>query len=303
MRLKNITEAGLIKYLGRSIKTDSSVIRGIGDDCAVLKFSKDKYLLVTSDMLAENVHFNLSKTNGFQIGRKALGCGLSDIAAMGGWPRYAVVSIGLPSNFKFSLVKEIYRGLKSLAAKFKVNIIGGDTNSSKYAVLDLTVIGEVKKKNLVLRRGAKKGDIIVVSGSLGGSIRNRHLHFMPRIKEAQFLVNSFKINSMIDISDGLSSDLTHIIEESRKGAIIFAESIPLSSRAKTIDQALNDGEDFELLFTLSVKEAQRLFSSKNKLRKLFTPIGVITEDIGQIIMIDSQGRGKRVLPRGFSHFK
>ena len=296
--LKNLGEFGLIEYIRKNTKTDSTVVKGIGDDCAVLAFSKDKYLLVTVDMLLENVHFSLKKASGFQIGRKALGCGLSDIAAKGGMPRYCLVSLGLPPKTDFNLVKEIYRGIKSLASKFKVNLVGGDTNSSKNIVIDVTVIGEVKKKNLVLRNNAKKGDIIVVSGKLGGSIFGHHLNFTPRLKEAGFLVNNFKINSMIDISDGLSSDLGHIIKESRKGAIIFEDLIP---KTKSITSALNDGEDFELLFTLSPNEARRLFRSKNKLKRLFSPLGVITEG-GGIVLINSKGKQNKILPRGFVHF-
>lgn len=298
MRLKNLGEFGLIEHIRKNTKTDFSVVKGIGDDCAVLEFNKDKYLLVTVDMLVENIHFDLSKATGFQIGWKALGCGLSDIAAMGGLPRYALISFGLPAKTNFTLVKEIYRGFKNLAAKFKVNIIGGDTNSSNHIVIDVTVIGEVKKKNLVLRSGAKKGDIIMVSGKLGGSEHGHHLSFIPRVKEAQFLVNNFKINSMIDISDGLSSDLYHIIAESKKGAIIFEELIPLSPKAKGVTNALNDGEDFELLFTISLKETRR----KAKILARFTPLGVITEDSSNIILIDSKGRANKISASGFRHF-
>ncbi len=301
MQLKNIGELGLIDYIRKNIKTDSSVIKGIGDDCAVLQFSNDQYFLVTADMLIENIHFTLSKAKPYQIGWKALGCSLSDIAAMGGWPKYAIISLGLPPKLNFSWVKEFYRGIKILADKFKVDIVGGDTNSSDKIVIDLTVIGSVKKKNLVLRSRAQKGDIIMVSGSLGGSIYAHHLNFMPRLKESQFLVNNFKINSMIDISDGLSSDLNHITKESKKGAIIFADLIPLSSPAKKVDNALNDGEDFELLFTLPLKEARRLFSSP-RYGAGFTPIGLITEDSLGVSLIDSQGQIGKLLPRGFRHF-
>ncbi|MCM8766062.1 MAG: thiamine-phosphate kinase, partial [Candidatus Omnitrophica bacterium] len=241
--MKDIGEFGFIDYLRKTIKLDKSVIRGIGDDTAVVKYSKDRLLLLTTDMLIEDVHFKIREATPYEIGWKALGCSLSDIASMGGIPRWALISLGIPENFSFGFIKGVYRGINKLAHIFKVNIVGGDTNRSDKLIIDVSLLGWVERKKIVYRNGAKLGDLIAVTGSLGNSYKlKKHLNFIPRIKEARFLVNNFKINSMIDISDGLSSDLFHILRESKKGAIIFEERIPLAKKA-TLEEALNGGED------------------------------------------------------------
>jgi len=291
MKLQKLGEFGLIDRIAKKTKKGKGVVLGIGDDCAVLEHTKDKYLLVTCDMLVEGVHFLLNKATPSQIGHKALGCGLSDIAAMGGVARYAVVSVGLPKKLSVEFVDNLYKGIKTLADKFKVSIVGGDTNKSDKLVLDITVIGEVKKDKLVKRSGAKIGDFIFVTGALGGSIRGKHLSFTPRLKEANYLVNNFKLNSMIDVSDGISSDLNHILKQSKVGARLFLDKIPLSKYAKSVNNALNDGEDFELLFTLPKQEAKRLLRSKPKGLVKFTHIGEIVK------------KGKGAIPaKGFRHF-
>lgn len=227
MKLKNIGEFGLIDRIARRIKTDKSVIKGIGDDAAVLRWTKDKYLLATTDMLIEDRHFRRT-TPAQKVGWKALCCGVSDIAAMGGEPRWALVSCGLPKGLPLKYAGGIYAGIKRAAKKFGVNIVGGDTNASDKIILDVIILGEVKKKHLVLRSGAKAGDYIFVTGSLGGSLRGKHLDFTPRLKESRTLVRNFKINSMIDLSDGLSGDLGHILKHSNVGAIVYDYLIPLS---------------------------------------------------------------------------
>jgi len=227
MKLENIGEFGLIEKIAKGTKTNKSVIKGIGDDAAVLEWTKDRYLLATADMLIEDRHFKRGASPQ-DIGWKALCCGISDIAAMGGEPRWALVSCGLPKGLAVRYADGIYSGLKKAAGRFGVNIVGGDTNASDKIILDVTVLGEVKKEDLVLRSGARVGDLIFVTGELGGSIRGKHLDFTPRIKESQILVKDFKINSMIDLSDGLSSDLNHILEQSAAGAIIYEYLIPRS---------------------------------------------------------------------------
>lgn len=302
MKLKDIGEFGLIERIAKGIKTDKSVIKGIGDDTAVLAWTKDKNLLVTTDMLIEDVHFR-RKASPQKIGWKTLCCGISDIAVMGGMPRWTVVSCGLPKNLNVKYIDKIYLGMKKAAKRFGVNIVGGDTDSSKKIILDVTVIGEVKKQNLVLRSRAKVGDFIFVTGSLGGSIYGKHLNFIPRLKESQILVKNFKINSMIDLSDGLSSDLSHILKQSSVGAIIYDYLIPRSKQAKTIENALSDGEDFELLFTMSKKEGFKLLDLRHKLFNIpITRIGTITDKIFGAKIVDIFGKKRPLLSKGFRHF-
>jgi len=300
--LKNIGEFGLIERQAKGVKTDRSVVKGIGDDAAVLSWAKDKFLLATADMLIEDKHFKRSASPE-KIGWKALCCGLSDIAAMGGMPRWALVSCAFPEGLALSYVDKIYSGIKKAARRFGVNIVGGDTNASKKIILDVTVLGEARKRDLVLRGTAKVGDFVFVTGSLGGSISGRHLNFIPRLKEARILVRNFKINSMIDLSDGLSSDLHHILKQSGAGAIIYKELIPKSKEAKSIENALHDGEDFELLFTMSKKEGNRLLDLRSKLFDIpVTRIGTVTDKTLGVKIVDIFGRAKDLKPKGFRHF-
>ncbi|MFH1848061.1 MAG: thiamine-phosphate kinase, partial [Candidatus Omnitrophota bacterium] len=266
MKIKKIGEFGLIGRMAARIKTDASVLRGIGDDAAVVRWTKDKHLLFTSDMLVEGRHFKKSAPP-YDVGRKALACGISDIAAMGGIPKWALVSCCLSEKTGLRYADGLFSGIKKMADSFGVNIIGGDTVSSDRVVIDIALAGEVKKKNLTLRSAAREGDFIFVTGSLGGSISGRHLHFTPRLKEAQALIRHFKINSMIDISDGLSSDLLHITGASNAGAVIYEDLIPRSKGVRSVSAALNDGEDFELLFTISKDEGARLLDKAPGLLK------------------------------------
>jgi thiamine-monophosphate kinase len=237
---------------------------------------------------------------------------------MGGEPRWALVSCGLPKGLAVRYADGIYSGLKKAAGRFGVNIVGGDTNASDKIILDVTVLGEVKKEDLVLRSGARVGDLIFVTGELGGSIRGKHLDFTPRIKESQILVKDFKINSMIDLSDGLSSDLNHILEQSAAGAIIYEYLIPRSPHPApsphrgegrgeggycSVENALSDGEDFELLFTMSKKEGFKLLRAKERLFDIpVTRIGTVTEKAFGAKIADIFGRRRELRPAGFRHF-
>jgi len=304
MKLKKLGEAELIERLAKNFKAGRNVVKGIGDDCAVIRISNKKYLLFTIDMLLEDVDFKLKEAAPYQIGWKSLACGLSDIASMGGVAKYAVVSLGLPGKLSVEFIDGIYRGIKALAKKFDVEIVGGDTNSSKKLVIDVAVIGFVEPNKLTLRSGAKPGDIICVTGVLGGSDKSkRHLTFVPRLNEARSLVKNFRITSMIDISDGLSTDLNHIAEESGVGACVYEKLIPLSKDAKNVSAALNEGEDFELLFTLPLREARRLARNglgSNSVK--ITQIGEILDKKIGVTIITPDGRVKDLESRGFSHF-
>jgi len=298
MRISNLGEFSLIERFRKRIKTDSSVVKGSGDDCAVIKFTKVKHLLFSCDMIAEGVDFTL-KDNPYLVGKKALAESISDIAACGGIPRYAVVALGLPKNISLRTIDKIAQGIFDLAREFKINIVGGDISRAAKLIFDVSILGEVEKKCCVLRGGAKRGDIIFVSGELGGSIRGKHLSFIPRIKEARYLVKNFKVNSMIDISDGLAGDLGHILKQSKVGAVIYEDLIPVSKEARGLKDALYMGEDFELLFTLPLKEARRLLKKK---LAIFRPIGKIVDKKPGLVLIDTKNREKKIASRGFQHF-
>ncbi|MCR4337011.1 MAG: thiamine-phosphate kinase [Candidatus Omnitrophica bacterium] len=287
--LANLGEFGLIDWIKKIAPTTRDVINGIGDDTAVLKTSVGKYLLLTTDMLIEGSHFT-RRMDPQRIGHKALACNISDIAAMGGIPKFAVVSLGVPSTLNGSFVKNIYQGMNRLAKKFNVSIVGGDTNKSPHIVINVALTGEVSRENFVLRKGARPGDKIYVTGPLGGSFQSgKHLLFIPRVKESQLLVKKSKPSSMIDISDGLAADLNHILKHSGVGAILEEENIPCAPGAQ-LDQALYEGEDFELLFTLSSKKTTK-----------FDCIGEIVARSG-IWLKDKKGKLKKISAKGFRHF-
>jgi len=300
LKIGRLGEFGLIDLIKGMTKSSSGLIKGIGDDCAVLPFNRQNFLLLTCDMLIEDVDFR-QQDKPYLIGRKSIASCLSDIAACGGLPRYALISLGLNPNMSVTRVRDLYRGIMSQAKKFKVRIAGGDISRSDKLIIDISLIGTVERKNLVLRQGAKKGDIIFVSGKLGGSIYAKHLVFTPRIKEARYLVKNYKINSMIDISDGLIQDLGHILKHSNLGAVIFRDLIPVSAAARSFNETLYMGEDFELLFTLAPHDAKRLIRSRKN--KSFYPIGKIVDRTkSNIVLLDKQAKSIKIKSRGFEHF-
>lgn len=298
---KHVGEFKLIDVLSKSVPAFKGVVKGIGDDTAVLDHSASKYLLLTTDMLAEGVHFT-KRIAPHSIGYKALACNISDIAAMGGVPTHAVISIGLPKNTPARFVKDVYGGINTLARRFKVSVVGGDTITCLQFVINIALLGEVEKKNLVLRSGAKEGDRIFVTGSLGRAWKSdRHVSFTPRVQEARFLVSRFRPSAMIDISDGLAADLGHILEQSRVGAVLQADQLPLNEDAR-LDEALYDGEDFELAFTLGDDKARKLIDWQLKNRRWFYyPVGVITSSKGLKLMA-ADGRIKKIPTKGYTHF-
>lgn len=302
MKIKDIGEINLIKRLAKRFRLDKSVVKGPGDDAAVLRWTKNKHLLFTCDMVIEGRHFDLKKATPFQAGWKALGRNISDIAAMGGVPRHAVVSLGVDPRSSVDIADGICKGIKALADRFGVNIVGGDVAGSKKIIIDISLIGEVEKNKLVLRSGAKKGDVILVTGSLGGSIKGRHLNFMPRVREAREILKNFKINSMIDISDSLALDLHRVLEASGTGAYIYEEAVPLSRAAASVKNALYDGEDYELLFTMSAKEARRFFSKTSRIKVPVTLIGKIVDRSRGYRIIKKDGREESMETRGYTHF-
>jgi len=214
--VRDIGEFGLIRKLQKIIESNrpsrSSVVVGIGDDCAVLRSGDPgKLLLYTCDPVVEGVHY-LAQTPPRQIGWKAMARNLSDIAAMGGLPRWAVVSIGLRPATPVKYVERIYDGLRAAAGKFGCQIVGGDiAHVRREQFVVVALLGEVEKSKLTLRSGAKIGDSVLVTGTLGGSLHGKHLKFTPRVAEARWLAQNFPIHAMIDLSDGLYGDLRRLV--------------------------------------------------------------------------------------------
>ena len=241
------------------------IVRGIGDDCAVLQIRPGEQVLVTTDLCVEGVHFRREWHPAHSVGHRCLARGLSDIAAMGGRPVACFLSLAVPSTLPQKWMEEFLRGLLQLAGKFGVTLSGGDTSSGEKITADIVVLGTIPVGKGLLRSGARPGDQIYVTGELGGSaavlnrlfagkkIRprrdDRHFYPNPRVEVGQWLRQRNLASAMIDLSDGLSVDLAHLCEESRVSALVEANAIPVSKPA-TLDQALHGGDDYELVFTV-----------------------------------------------------
>ncbi|HWD17732.1 MAG TPA: thiamine-phosphate kinase [Verrucomicrobiae bacterium] len=262
-----MNEFELIAQLTKDLPGNAAVIAGAGDDCAVLDLGQPGMLtLFKTDAVVQGIHFGPEATPE-QIGHKALGRPLSDIAAMGGKAIAAVITLGLPTMFDAGFVKRIYAGMSALAGRHGVAIVGGETTRNPdRLLLSVAVIGQVAREKCALRSGAKAGDALFVTGELGGSLGGRHLEFEPRLREAHWLAQNFSVHAMIDLSDGLAGDLRHVLRGSGVGAEILANAVPISrearlqakaeSAAKTpLLAALTDGEDFELLFAVRSGDA------------------------------------------------
>ena len=349
MKLSNIGEFGLIRAIQKlSFQSSPDTMIGIGDDAAVLKIAPATLLLATTDMLIEGVHFDLTYTDLFSLGWKSAAINLSDIAAMGGKPRFCLTSLAIPAYIPVESVKEYYRGFTSLVRAHKTILVGGDTCSSNDGlVISVTVLGEAKKRMAVPRTGAKQGDRIFVTGTLGDSgaglellksgvrgresgvrsqkseIRSkdfnsalrtpnsalikRHLRPVPRVEWGMQIALSGCASSMIDVSDGLSSDLFHLCEESGVGAVLLSDALPISrSLLKSADQlhqpplhyVLSGGEDYELLFTVPLARMKRL----EALHIPVTEIGRITAG-NEMFLMNTIGRKTALRPTGYNHFK
>jgi thiamine-monophosphate kinase len=284
--ISDIGEFGLIKKLSKHIPL-------AGDDCAVLPGR----LLLTCDPVVEGIHFRRN-TPPRQVGWKAMARNLSDIAAMGGRPRWAVVSIGLRVSAPVRYVEQLYAGMHAAARKFGCRIVGGDTTHVKHEqFVVVTMLGEAAHP--VLRTGSKIGDSVFVTGTLGGSLAGKHLTFTPRIAEARWLAARFNIHAMIDLSDGLGIDIYHLLRPGI-GVELYGTEIPARG---TVHAALYDGEDFELLFTIDPRDVTALRTKWRKKFKLpLTEIGRVVRAPGTVAFIGHNGRKQFLRFRGYDHF-
>ena len=279
---------------------------GIGDDMAQVVVGGDGSILITTDMLLDGVHFDLRQASVEEAGYKAVSASLSDCAAMGTVPLCSVVAVGLPCGFAAEELKELHRGIIRASEPFDCALVGGDITSWRSEegrfVISVSMLSRVAEWGGPVRRsGAKVGDAICVTGSLGGAIGGKHLAFVPRVKEALELVRIAKINAMIDISDGLSTDLNRICEQSGVGAEIVAACVPVSEEtADGVESALNDGEDFELLFTLAEDQYEKVVRSW-KLATRVSRIGTVVDSSGMTIVRDDGGGVEVLRPKVYDH--
>ena len=277
VELTDIGEDNLIAELTRSLRLDSRVKIGPGDDCAIVKFGK-RWQLLKTDCIVESIHFS-KESPAIWVGWKALCRAISDVAAMGGRPMDALVTIAVAPQVRLRWLRGVYSGLRKAAQRYEVNLVGGETSRSPGpAFISVALTGIVEKRRALLRSGGKPGDFLYVTGQLGGSFRGKHLRFEPRLAEALWLADHFAINAMIDLSDGLGSDLPRLAKASSTGFEIDRERLPLS-KGCSIEQAISDGEDYELLFAVPPEMVPTLEERWNKKfpTLALTQIGRLTE--------------------------
>lgn len=326
--IKDIGEFGLIERIKRGGRSRGrNVLLGIGDDAAAFRLSPGCAGLATTDTLAEGTHFDLRFTGYRDLGWKAMAANLSDIAAMGGRPLMALVSLTLTGRQSAKDADDLYRGMRALAGRFAVDIAGGDIAKGRELSVTITVIGECRKGNLGLRSGARPGDAVLVTGTLGASAAGlqlinsklktknaklliKHLRPEPRVREAMALARRFRLRGMIDISDGLASELHHLARESRVGMLIDQGALPVAAEAVSasarlgsdpVGYCLHGGEEYELLFTLRPGDAP-------KAGALLEGMGTRCSVIGQVIpgrgvgMAGRDGRVRALPAGGYRHF-
>lgn len=310
-----MNEFELLAKIIPSLATNEQVVRGAGDDCAVLDLgNRGELILFKADAVVADVHFK-KETPAEKVGRKALARALSDIAAAAGTPSSCLITLGLPKQFEPEYVLKFYEGLNELAREVNMSVAGGEiTRTTGAMFVSVAVIGTIPRGRVITRAGAKVGDAIFVSGELGGSISGKHLEFEPRLKEGRYLAENFKIHAMMDLSDGLAGDLRHILNASKVGAELFSESIPITRAAKLkakhessakppLLAALTDGEDYELVFTVSAKEAVAVLDGwkKHFPKTKISCVGRITSQAGLRLR---DKLGVRELPaHGYTHFQ
>jgi len=306
-------EWALIDWIRRQTQLDPETIPiGPGDDMALVNLGGESRCLVTVDVLLEGTHFDLSVATPRQVGYKALAVSVSDAAAMAALPIGAVAWVALPNGRDMTFAEELTNGLNEAAAKYGCPIIGGDIVSwNKPLAIGTTLLARPAGVRPVRRSGAKPGDYLFVTGELGGSQLGRHLAFTPRIAEARKLAAVVSLHAMIDLSDGLSSDLAHVCQESGVAAEVCPEAIPISEDAirmanashKTpLSHALNDGEDFELLFAVDASDRDELLAKPPLEGVRLTCIGRVVEGQG-VTLVHENGLREPLPVGGWEHFK
>jgi thiamine-monophosphate kinase len=330
MKVTEIGEFGLIKVieaLAAQAAKGEGVIRGIGDDVALIRSAPGKVILLTTDLLLEDIHFTLAHTGPLALGKKALGVNLSDIAACGGAPTAFLVSLALPAETEVDFITALYEGMREQAKGFSCSLVGGDTSRGEKVMISITLIGEAEEGKVVFRHGAKEGDLVFVTGQLGdsalgleqlrrgekeGSLIERLLDPAPRVKEGREIARQGLATAMIDISDGLIADLGHMLEASKVGAQIYISQLPLSEEyRKQIGTyqsdrylfALTGGEDYELLFTASPEKEGGVGKLAQAMGIPMTLIGEITEASAGLKVMDGDGKEYRIEQKGYDHFK
>lgn len=283
----SLKELAWVDFLKEKVKKRKDVIVGIGDDCALVRI-ENKNALLKSDLFIEDVHFRLKDTNFKTIGMRAVARVISDFAACGGVPKFVGVSAGVPSYIREKQLVNILAGILYYSRKYKFSLVGGDTGRSSKLFLDVWAVGFAKK--FIARSTAKAGDYIFISSKLGERKFNRA--FTPRINEAQYLIKNFQINAMIDISDGFILDLYRILKESKKGAILYKNNIPVTRGELDFYR----GEDYELIFTVDPGETKL-----EHLKKKFYFVGMVKErSYGYKMQVDS--KVYKIEPKGYLHF-
>jgi thiamine-monophosphate kinase len=305
--LKSIGELKAIERICRRLPPGRDVRVGAGDDCAVVKAGDGEEWRLTSDPVIEQVHF-ASGTAPYDVGYKAVGRVLSDIAAMGGAPRWGLIDVVAPPDTPVSVLDELYRGVIESSAKHRFAIVGGDMAEGPCLELHVFGIGAAPAGRALLRSGAKPGDVLFVTGSLGGSLLGRHLRIEPRIEQGIWLLDW--ASAMIDVSDGLATDLRHLTDRSGVGCDLDGAQVPVSDAAKpmadgisALEHALRDGEDFELLFTVPEGKAERFVDAwRGRFELRCTRVGVMTRDVGILRCRMPGGEMRALDAAGFEHF-
>ena len=296
MKLRDVGEDRLLEQLLSKLRAGRGIVLGPGDDCALVDSGKPGLLdVLKTDCLVEEIHF-AKRTPPERVGWKAMARPLSDFAAMSAVPQFALVTLIVPSDRELSWVQGLYRGIEKAARRFDVSVIGGETSDIRGpAVVSLSVTGFVEKKRWIGRSGGHAGDDLFVTGRLGGSLRGQHLRFIPRITESRWLTENFPVHAMMDLSDGLGTDLPRLARASGVGFEVDEAGLP-RNRGCTITQAISDGEDYELLFAISPNDARSLTSGwRRKFPKLLlTRIGKLDSTFG---IRHSE------FPKGYVHFQ
>ena len=328
MKLSRLGEFGLIEKVRRATPKGRGVLLGIGDDAAWVA-TPSRSSLITADLLIEGVHFDLKWTSLFALGYKTLAVNLSDIAAMGGIPAYLILSLGIPAGFDSDDLEEFYRGVKFLASKSGVALVGGDTNVAKSLLISACLIGHAPYRP-IRRSGARAGDDIYVTGTLGDSalalkflksraaqpkrdaiayLLSRHHQPTPRLAAGVLLARERLATAMIDVSDGLIQDLSHICRASGVGALIWQEQLPLSRAYRALAgkdvarHALSGGEDYELIFCGRRRSRRRIEKLPDRAEAAITRIGTCVAAKQGISVLDGSGKPIAIRGTGHDHFK